>query len=62
MSVSNGYSVRYQGRYNSYKGTKVSKVGMCEVRSGEKTSKNKPKKKKGSVGSSKNKWTVMNPI
>jgi thiaminase len=35
----------YQGWYNTYEGSKVSKVVMCEVSSMEKMVKNKPKKK-----------------
>jgi hypothetical protein len=34
----------YQCWYNTYEGKKVSRVAMCEVRSKEKTTKNKPKK------------------
>ncbi len=35
----------YQGWYNIYEGRKMNKVTMCEIRSKEKTTKNKPPKK-----------------
>jgi hypothetical protein len=44
-----------------YEGRKVSRVTMCEVRSTEKTTKNKRKKKNTMVYSEK-KWTLMNSI
>jgi hypothetical protein len=37
--------ISYQGWYNTYGGRKVSRVTMCKVRSKEKTTKNKPKRK-----------------
>jgi hypothetical protein len=47
--------------YNTYEGKKVDRVAMFEVRSREKTTKNKPPKKNIVVNSEK-KWTMMNPF
>ncbi len=50
------------GWCNTYDGRKVSRVGMCEVRSRKNGQEPKKKEKKSTVVSSKKKSTVMSPI
>ncbi len=50
------------GWCNTYDGRKVSRVGMCEVRSKKNGQEPKKKKEKNTVVSSKKESTVMSPI
>ncbi len=50
------------GWCNTYDGRKVSRVGMCEVRSRKNGQEPEKKEKKSTVVSSKKKSTVMGPI